>query len=105
MSFSEKAVRALPMGLMRGQLIGSTAKVGEDAFDSVLERAVTDGVDYLAVHTSDIERAALKSQGSNLPIVVWTVRSEDELDRCKHHGAAVIFEHMDPELVSRRLST
>ena len=105
MSFSEKAVRALPMGLMRGQLIGAAAKVGEDIFDGVLERAVRDRVDYLAVHTSDIERAALKSQGSNLPIVVWTVRSEDELERCKAQNAAVIFEHMDPELVSRRLNT
>lgn len=105
MSFSEKAVRALPMGLMRGQLIGAAAKVGEDIFDGVLERAVRGRVDYLAVHTSDIERAALKSQGSNLPIVVWTVRSEDELERCKAQNAAVIFEHMDPELVSRRLNT
>ncbi|MCA8891005.1 MAG: hypothetical protein KDA56_04145 [Hyphomonas sp.] len=105
MSFSEKAVRALPMGLMRGQLIGPASRVGDDTFDAVLERAIADRIDYLAVNTSDVERAALKSQGSNLPIVVWTVRSEDDLDRCKAHGAAVIFEHLDPELVSQRLNT
>ena len=105
MSFSEKAVRALPMGLMRGQLIGPASRVGDDMFDSVLERAIADRIDYLAVNTSDVERAALKSQGSNLPIVVWTVRSEDDLGRCKEHGAAVIFEHLDPELVSKRLNT
>lgn len=104
MSFSEKAVRALPMGLMRGQLIGSTAKVGEDAFDGILRRAIEDRVDYLAVHTTDVERAALKSQGSNLPIVVWTVRNEEDLARCKEQKAAVIFEHMDPKLVSHRLN-
>jgi glycerophosphoryl diester phosphodiesterase len=105
MSFSEEAVRALPMGLMRGQLIGPASKSGESRFDDVLERAVRDKVDYIAVHTSDIERAALKSQGSNLPIVVWTVRNEAELDRCKAQRAAVIFEHLNPELVSRRLNT
>ena len=104
MSFSEKAVRALPMGLMRGQLIGPASKVGDDTFDAVLERAIADRIDYLAVHTSDVERAALKSQGSNLPMIVWTVRSEDDLDRCKEHGAAVIFEHLDPELECRRQS-
>nr|WP_321361915.1 glycerophosphodiester phosphodiesterase family protein [uncultured Hyphomonas sp.] len=105
MSFSEEAVRALPMGLMRGQLIGAAVKIGKDNFDGVLERAVRDRIDYLAVHTSDVERAALKSQGSNLPVIVWTVRGEDNLERCKAQNAAVIFEHMDPELVSRRLNT
>jgi glycerophosphoryl diester phosphodiesterase len=105
MSFSEKAVRALPMGLMRGQLIASSAKIGEDNFDGVLQRAIEDRIDYLAVHTSDIERAALRSQGSNLPIVVWTVRTEEDLDRCKTQNAAVIFEQLSPDLVSKRLNT
>ena len=104
MSFSEKAVRALPMGLMRGQLIGPVSRIGEADFDGVLERAVRDRIDYLAVHHTDVERAALKSQGSSLPIVVWTVRSVEDLDRCATHKAAIIFEHLDPELVSSRLS-
>jgi len=103
MSFSEPAVRALPMGLMRGQLIGPVSKVGEDAFDATLSRAIEDGIDYLAVHTSDVERAALKSQGSNLPIVVWTARTTEDVDRCAAQKAAIIFEHLDPELVSSRL--
>ena len=104
MSFSEKAVRALPMGLMRGQLIGPTSRIGEPDFDEVLSRAIADRIDYLAVHHSDIERATLKAQGSNLPVVVWTVRSTEDLDRCAAQKAAVIFEHLDPELVSDRLS-
>ncbi|HRX75507.1 MAG TPA: glycerophosphodiester phosphodiesterase family protein, partial [Hyphomonas sp.] len=105
MSFSEKAVRALPMGLMRGQLIGPSSKIGEDEFDAVLGRAIRDRIDYLAVQCADVERAVLKSQGSRLPVVVWTVRSEEDLDRCAAQKAAVIFEHLDPELVSRRLSS
>jgi len=55
------------------------------------------------VHTSDVERAALKSQGSNLPIVVWTARTTEDVDRCAAQKAAIIFEHLDPELVSSRL--
>ena len=104
MSFSEKAVRALPLGLMRGQLIGSVAKIGEDEFDAVLARAVADRIDYLSVHHTDVERAAAKSEGSGLPVVVWTVRSVEDLDRCAAQKAAIIFEHLDPELVSSRLS-
>lgn len=104
MSFSEKAVRALPSGLMRGQLIGPVSKIGEADFDAVLNRAVSDRIDYLAVHHSDVERAALKSQGSGLPVVVWTVRTIEDLDRCAAQKAAVIFEHLDPELVSARLN-
>ena len=105
MSFSEKAVRALPMGLMRGQLIAPVSKIGADDFDRVLERAIRDRIDYLAVHTTDVERAALKSQGSNLPIVVWTARTEEDLASCRTQKAAVIFEHLDPELVSQRMTT
>ena len=105
MSFSEKAVRALPSGLMRGQLIGPVSKIGEDEFDAVLARAARDRIDYLAVHHSDVERATLKSQGSRLPVVVWTVRTLDELERCAAQKAAVIFEHLDPELVSKRLNS
>jgi hypothetical protein len=37
--------------------------------------------------------------------VVWTVRTEEDLDRCKTQNAAVIFEHLSPDLVSKRLNT
>ena len=104
MSFSEKAVRALPFGLMRGQLIAPVSETSEAEFDAVLTRAVDDRIDYLSVHHTDIERACLKSQGSNLPIVVWTVRKLEDLDHVSGYRPAVIFEHLDPELVSDRLN-
>lgn len=104
MSFSEMAVRALPSGLMRGQLIGPVSKIGEGEFDAVLNRAITDRLDYLAVHHSDVERATAKAKGFGLPVVVWTVRTVEELERCAAQKAAVIFEHLDPELVSGRLN-
>ncbi|MCA8902277.1 MAG: hypothetical protein KDA53_13630 [Hyphomonas sp.] len=103
MSFSEKAVRALPRGLMRGQLIAPVKDTSEDAFDGVLARAITDGIDYLSVHHTDVERATLKAEGSRLPVVVWTVRTEEDLDRVISYKPAIIFEHLSPELVSRRI--
>lgn len=99
MSFSEAAVRALPRGLMRGQLIGPTSKIGEGEFDAIAGRAIADGIDYLSVHHTDVDRAADAVHGTRLPVVVWTVRTKEERDRCAARNAAIIFEHLDPELV------
>ena len=104
MSFSEAAVRALPRGLMRGQLIGPSSRIGEDEFDTVAGRAIRDGIDYLSVHHTDVERASDKVAGTRLPVVVWTVRTVEDLNRCAARKAAIIFEQLDPELVSERLS-
>ncbi len=104
MSFSEAAVRALPAGLMRGQLIDSVARTSEADFDGVLDRAIADGIDYLSVHHTDVERAAAKSAGSGLPIAVWTVRTPEDLARVAPFRPAVIFEHLKPELVSGALA-
>ena len=105
MSFSEQAVRALPGGVMRGQLVRSVSHSSEAEFDGTVDRAIRDGIDYLSVHHTDVERATGKAEGSGLPVVVWTVRTEDDLARAAACGAAVIFEHLSPELVSRRLSS
>ncbi|MEZ5954569.1 MAG: glycerophosphodiester phosphodiesterase family protein [Hyphomonas sp.] len=105
MSFSEKAVRALPRTLMRGQLIRSVSHTSEAEFDEVADRAIADGIDYLSVHHTDVERASLKAKAAGKPVVVWTVRTEDDLDRVARHKPAVIFEHLAPDLVAKRLST
>lgn len=98
MSFSEAAVRALPKGLMRGQLIAPVAQFSADYFDGVARRALDDGIDYLAVHYTDAERAAAAVEGRNVPFVVWTVRTQADLEALKPFGPAVIFEHFSPAL-------
>jgi glycerophosphoryl diester phosphodiesterase len=90
MSFSEAAVRALPDGIMRGQLIYPAARSDADAFTGVYQRAVDDGIDYLAVHHSDLDRLGR----CRLPVVTWTVRTPDELGQARRTGAAIIFEHL-----------
>ncbi len=98
MSFHELAVRALPEGLMRGQLIASTAQYGEDYFNGVAARAIADDIDYLAVHYTDAERTAVTLEGTGKPFVVWTVRTETDLTALKSFSPAVIFEHFSPAL-------
>lgn len=98
MSFSEAAVRALPERLMRGQLVYPTEHFGEERFAATAARAIEDGIDYLAVHHTDVIRAAAVIAGRSVPVVVWTVRSEAELAAVTPYGPALIFEHFDPAL-------
>lgn len=104
MSFSETAVRALPEGLMRGQLVYPSAHAGADLFAATAARAIEDGIDYLAVHHTDIAHAAAVIAGRNVPVVVWTVRSEAELAAAAPYGPALIFEHFDPALALAALT-
>jgi hypothetical protein len=100
MSFSEEAVRALPEGLMRGQLVLPSVQAGEDRFAAITGRALADGIDYLAVHHTDIARAAAMTAQTGTPVVVWTVRSEADLAAARAYNPAIIFEHIDPALAA-----
>jgi glycerophosphoryl diester phosphodiesterase len=98
MSFSHVAVRALPEGLMRGQLIAQSSEYGEAYFDAFAKAAIADGIDYLAVHYTDAARAAAMLDGLDMPFVVWTVNTEADLAALKPYKPAVIFEHFSPAL-------
>ncbi|PKP82349.1 MAG: hypothetical protein CVT79_05315 [Alphaproteobacteria bacterium HGW-Alphaproteobacteria-18] len=98
MSFSDIAVRALPEGLMRGQLIAPSAQYGEAYFDAFAERAMADGIDYLAVHYTDAARAAAATAGKDMPFAVWTVRAQADLAALAPYRPALIFEHFSPAL-------
>jgi glycerophosphoryl diester phosphodiesterase len=100
MSFSEDAVRALPETLMRGQLVLPAVQAGEARFHETVERAIRDGIDYLAVHHTDTGRAAAAAAKADIPFVVWTVRSEAELAAARPYNPAIIFEHIDPMLAA-----
>jgi glycerophosphoryl diester phosphodiesterase len=99
MSFSEDAVRALPEGLMRGQLIDASHKIGTEAFSGIVDRARSDGIDYIAINISDVD-GIRKHVPENYPIVTWTVRTLDEVRLSVHENVAIIFEHLDPRLVT-----
>lgn len=96
MSFSEGAVRALPDSLMRGQLVVPMSYTDAETFDGIVLRAIADGIDYLAVHHSDLARAAQMAAAAGKPVVTWTVRSQAELALARAYNPAIIFEHIDP---------
>jgi glycerophosphoryl diester phosphodiesterase len=100
MSFSEAAVRALPENMMRGQLVLPSVQAGEEQFTAIAERAIRDGVDYLAVHHTDVARADALARKSVTPFVVWTVRTDAELKAVQPYNPAIIFEHIDPALAA-----
>ncbi len=100
MSFSEEAVRALPSTMMRGQLVLPVVHAGEARFDETVQRAIRDGINYLAVHYTDTARAAALADAAGLPFVVWTVRSEADLAAARPYNPAIIFEHIDPALAA-----
>jgi glycerophosphoryl diester phosphodiesterase len=100
MSFSEEAVRALPSTMMRGQLVLPLVQAGEARFDETVQRAIRDGINYLAVHHTDTARAAALADTAGLPFVVWTVRSEADLAAARPYNPAIIFEHIDPALAA-----
>ncbi|MAN46031.1 MAG: hypothetical protein GYB49_01390 [Alphaproteobacteria bacterium] len=99
MSFSEACVRALPDGFMRGQLVGPSETIGANSFESIIERAVADGIDYVAVNISDVSKAA-ELIPANYPRVTWTVRTESEAQEAADKKAAIIFELLAPALVT-----
>ena len=100
MSFSEDAVRALPKGLMRGQLAYPAGPVGGDRTDGIVERALADGIDYLAVHYTDMRRVAQLIRTKDTPVAVWTVRNTADLASVGPYKPAIIFEHIDPAHVT-----
>jgi glycerophosphoryl diester phosphodiesterase len=100
MSFSEAAVRALPDTLMRGQLVVPTSYSNGDTFEGIVLRAIRDGIDYLAVHHTDLARATSLAAPAGMPVVVWTVRNEAELKAIRPYNPAIIFEHIDPARVT-----
>lgn len=98
MSFSEAAVRALPDGLMRGQLIAPAFHAGENSFRAVAARALADRIAYLAVHFTDAALAAETAGSRAADLAVWTLRSEADLEAVRPFSPALIFEHFDPAL-------
>lgn len=99
MSFSRRAVAALPSDLMRGQLIAATRETG--AQDPATTSAVP--VDYLACHISDAHHPSLQTARSDLPLITWTVRSEAECLDLISVTDSQIFEGFDPTLAKRHI--
>lgn len=99
MSFSTQAVKALPDGVMRGQLI-TPHEVSEAAFEAALSN--TD-VAYFACHVSDAGRRELQAQRARHPIVAWTVTDPEQCAALSELTDSQIFEGFNPTLAKRHI--
>ena len=99
MSFSRRAVAALPSPLIRGQLIAPSSETGQDN----LAATPSVQVDYLACHVSDAHNASLQAARQDMPLITWTVRSEAECLALRRVTDAQIFEGFDPALAKRHI--
>ena len=97
MGFSRRAVAALPVSLIRGQLIAPSAETGH------VDLAATPSVpvDYLACHVSDAQSETLQAARNDLPLITWTVRSEADCLSLSDLTDSQIFEGFEPALAKR----
>ena len=99
MSFNPVAVRALPDGLMRGQLVDAARRIGERAFSAAMAAITPAHADYIACHTSDAEQARQRADELSMPVITWTVKDVSTSHWLKDIVDAQIFEGFDPALI------
>ena len=99
MSFSTKAVAAIPDTIMRGQLI---APSNGDASKNLAETPRVP-VDYLACHISDAKNLSLQAARCALPLITWTVRDAAMCEDLTEFTDSQIFEGFDPALAKRHI--
>jgi glycerophosphoryl diester phosphodiesterase len=96
MSFDEPVVARL-CRLVTDRPIGLLCIADNQVEEDLIAKAATAralGCDYVAPHHSVLEPVASASGG--LPLVTWTIRTEDELQLARDYGAAPIFEGFAP---------
>ncbi|MEO0816644.1 MAG: glycerophosphodiester phosphodiesterase family protein [Pseudomonadota bacterium] len=93
------ALRAAALPYPRGVLFPPTAFDAAEAARPVVEDALAHAPAYLAPNHSQAETVR-SLVGPETPLAAWTVDTEAALAPAKAAGAAIIFEHLDPALVT-----
>lgn len=99
MSFDEPSVGMLAALLPDrpvGQLIEPLSRAGDGEACAKAARALESGATYLAPHLSVL--AAVADAFRHVPLVTWTVRSDEDLALARRCGAGPIFEKIAPPL-------
>lgn len=99
MSFDETAVARLCQiidGRPVGLLIDTLEKLTSAGIERQAGKARAMGCDFVGPHHSSLAIAAVAAGG--LPLVTWTVRSEEQLRLAREHSAAPIFEGISAAL-------
>lgn len=102
MSFDEATVARL-CRLVTDRPVGLLAVADSQINDVIAAKAITArglGCDYVAPHHSVL--GIMQAAAGGLPMVTWTVRTPEELELARKHGAAPIFEGFSAPLAMPR---
>lgn len=98
MSFDEPTVARL-CRLVSDRPVGLLCIADNQVEEDIVAKAATAralGCDYIAPHHSVL--ATVDEASGGLPLVTWTIRTAEELQLARKHGAAPVFEGMSPAL-------
>ncbi|WP_018146982.1 glycerophosphodiester phosphodiesterase family protein [Henriciella marina] len=99
MSFSRRAVSAMPSSLMKGALILPSRMSQDITLQALVSTSAALMPDFIAAHWSDAQEAQITSTDYGLPVAVWTVDSADRAQELNQLPIAQIFEGFDPAFV------
>lgn len=99
MSFSRRAVDAIPASISRGALVLPSSLSEDVTLHALISTSAALKPDYLACHVSDAVEASSLATDYGLPVVAWTVASAEVSGELKPYPVAQIFEGFDPALV------
>ena len=109
MSFSARAMAAVPDTIMRGLTALSMEITGADKFHARMNQASNMGIDYIVVSHENTELALDFTRKNNLGLAVYTVKTTDELSALRTisndlQDIGVMFEGFEPALVKTTAS-
>ncbi|MEM5517275.1 glycerophosphodiester phosphodiesterase family protein [Henriciella sp. AS95] len=96
MSFSRRAIAAVPREIMRGALILPSSMSDEITLQALISTSAGFQPDYIACHVTDAKQAAAIATDYGLPVATWTVSTADMSASLKALPVAQIFEGFDP---------
>lgn len=99
MSFSRRAVSAIPSSIMKGALILPSRMSQDITLQALVSTSAALMPDYIAAQWSDAREAQNTATDYGLPLVVWTVDTAERAQELKSLPIAQIFEGFDPAFV------
>lgn len=99
MSFSRRAVSAIPPSVMKGALILPSRMSQDITLQALVSTSAALMPDFIAAHWSDARDAQMTATDYGLPVAVWTVDTADRAEELKSLLVAQIFEGFDPAFV------
>lgn len=99
MSFSRRAVSAMPSSIMKGALILPSRMSQDITLQALVSTSATLMPDFIGAHWSDAQEAQTTATDYGLPVAVWTVDSAERAQELNALPIAQIFEGFDPAFV------